>query len=507
MQVFQHPNLNLFLGPPGTGKTTSLLGVMEQELRGSTRPEKIGFVSFTRKATNEAVDRATQRFGFELDRLPWFRTIHSMSFRSLGLRRSEVLQRQHYAEIGKLLGVEISGYVDSEDGMIMPGTTIGDRMLFCDGLARNRCVPLHWQWEKLAYDDISWPAQDQFSRTLEQYKRSMGLVDYTDMLEKFHQEAVVPKLEALIIDEAQDLSLLQWKCLREVAKHVQRVYVAGDDDQAIYRWAGADVEQFISLGGNHTVLKQSHRLPRFVYQIALRALKKIKHRHEKHFLPRSEDGFVEWVSHIDEIDMSSGTWLVLARNNYLLEEAEAHCRAMGYSYETRRWSPGSSDTIHAIRLWEHLRRGNRVLGVEVRIIYDHMLPGTSIKRGFKSLRGMNMEGEYALSDLKSSFGLLTDKIWHEALDRIPRVDRLYYVNVLKRGESLTKKPRIKLSTIHGAKGGEADNVVLLTDMSYRTYQETLNEPDDENRVLYVGLTRARGSLYLIEPRTTLHYDV
>jgi DNA helicase-2/ATP-dependent DNA helicase PcrA len=59
---------------------------------------------------------------------------------------------------------------------------------------------------------------------------------------------------------------------------------------------------------------------------------------------------------------------------------------------------------------------------------------------------------------------------------------------------------IKLSTIHGAKGGEADHVMLLTDLSPKFAKEYAYNADDVNRLLYVGLTRAKESLHIIKPR-------
>ena len=48
-----------------------------------------------------------------------------------------------------------------------------------------------------------------------------------------------------MVDEAQDLTPLQWDMVVKIAKNVDRVYIAGDDDQAIYEWNGADV-RFVS---------------------------------------------------------------------------------------------------------------------------------------------------------------------------------------------------------------------------------------------------------------------
>jgi DNA helicase-2/ATP-dependent DNA helicase PcrA len=58
-------------------------------------------------------------------------------------------------------------------------------------------------------------------------------------------------------------------------------------------------------------------------------------------------------------------------------------------------------------------------------------------------------------------------------------------------------PKIRLSTIHAAKGAEADEVVLLTEMSNRTREIYEKEPDLERRVFYVGITRAKDTLTIV----------
>jgi DNA helicase-2/ATP-dependent DNA helicase PcrA len=70
----------------------------------------------------------------------------------------------------------------------------------------------------------------------------------------------------------------------------------------------------------------------------------------------------------------------------------------------------------------------------------------------------------------------------------------------RRGEKLNEAPRITLSTIHGAKGGEAENVVLLTDLSFNTMRSYERNPDDENRLFYVGATRTKEHLHVIRPQ-------
>ena len=67
----------IVLGPPGTGKTHTLLEQVETYLK-NTDPDKIGYFAFTKKASNEAKERAMKKFNYSEDDLPYFRTLHSL---------------------------------------------------------------------------------------------------------------------------------------------------------------------------------------------------------------------------------------------------------------------------------------------------------------------------------------------------------------------------------------------------------------------------------------------
>ena len=102
---------------------------------------------------------------------------------------------------------------------------------------------------------------------------------------------------------------------------------------------------------------------------------------------------------------------------------------------------------------------------------------------------------------------LPNEYWYDVFTAISVDERSYIRAMLRRGEKITKEPRIRLSTIHAAKGGEAENVILLTDISSRVYKSFQDNPDDESRVFYVGLTRAKENLYLIEPQTQKYFPL
>jgi superfamily I DNA/RNA helicase len=103
-----------------------------------------------------------------------------------------------------------------------------------------------------------------------------------------------------------------------------------------------------------------------------------------------------------------------------------------------------------------------------------------------------------LEALKAQHGLQTDTIWHDAMDRMPMQEKEFILQTLRKGEKVTE-PRIRISTIHSIKGGEEDNVLLLSDVTQRSYEaiNSARHADDEHRVFYVGATRARQRLLLL----------
>ena len=115
------------------------------------------------------------------------------------------------------------------------------------------------------------------------------------------------------------------------------------------------------------------------------------------------------------------------------------------------------------------------------------------------MKGLAKGGFYRLSQLKD-YGLKTNAVWYEAFDDLNFRRKNYIRSMRRNGENLKEKPRIHLSTIHSIKGGEKQNVVLLTDLTNNTVKSYHRNPDDETRLFYVGATRTKENLHIVRPK-------
>jgi len=188
---------------------------------------------------------------------------------------------------------------------------------------------------------------------------------------------------------------------------------------------------------------------------------------------------------------------VLARTKFMLSDLEDHLYSQGLYYENKFKTNREQDLYKAITDWENLRKGVDINSEQITRIASYMSSNHFEKN---SLKLLDKDATYKMSNLQERRWLKTDKIWYEAFDDAPQRKIRYIRRMRENGEKLNSKPRITLSTIHGVKGGEQDNVVLLTDLSRNTQRNYEQNPDDENRLFYVGATRTKNHLHIIRPK-------
>ena len=318
----------IVLGPPGTGKTHTLLEKVEKYLK-NTNPDKIGYFAFTKKAANEAKARAMDKFNYTEDDLPYFRTLHSLAFRKLGYNKDQVMQKRHYEDLGKKLNIflDYNEFDEEETGIF---TTKSDYLRLIH-LSKLRNITLEQQLKLGEHStEVEYKTLVHLDNELERYKKENVLKDYNDMILEFTKSDKCPKFDVVFIDEAQDLSLMQWDMARNIWNKTQDSFIAGDDDQAIFRWAGADVDSFITQSGKLLHLTQSRRIPRAIHDFALNIIKRVSKRRYKEWAPRDHEGSLKFHDDVKDINMSSGEWLILTRTRHMLEDIEDEMKERGW---------------------------------------------------------------------------------------------------------------------------------------------------------------------------------
>lgn len=507
-------NRTIYLGPPGTGKTTTLLRKLEALLSSGVPVERIAFLTFTRRARQEALERVEKQIGKTAKELPYFRTIHSMAYRALALQPGDVMGTPELAEFGQHMGLQF-GKTSMEDQVAdgINSQNKGDYLLAVDGLARLRGQHPKVVWGQTAAAETrcDWPTVEHFVNSYAVYREEKGLLDFTGVLETFAKSDIDLPIDIAFIDEAQDLSALQWWVALKACRLAKEQYVAGDDDQAIFQWAGADVEYFQQLEGDRQVLHLSHRLPRAVHHCAQGILSRIKTRIPKQFAPRDAPGKVVRHAQVQALVVEKGDdWLWLVRNRYLMASLRDQLELAGVVYATHHGQTSIVESDRtAIYTWERLRKGGAVPVTEARDLYAKLRTRTQVKHGYKALTKLADDDHVTLAQLQQDQGLLVPvtMAWFDMLDSIPMVRRIYYRKLLRTHNTLKLPVQVRLETIHGAKGAEANKVALLQEMSGRVAQEFRASADNEHRVWYVGATRAREELHWVTSRGINSYRV
>ena len=496
-------------GPPGTGKTTRLLNIVEEEINNGTAVGKIGYFSFTQKAAREAITRAIIKFKLDKKDFTYFRTLHSLAYHHLNLKPGDVMGDLNYKELSDWLQIKIDNpnktvnelgisspkdiYLSLIDQAKIQGVSLQNQFMRSN-------LHLDGGFEKLSYVD----------RGIAQYKKKHTLFDFTDMILEFIKMDNAPTLDVVIVDEAQDLSFIQWQMVEQLIRKADRAYIAGDDDLAIFNWAGADIGRLKKIKSKREILNKSYRIPKKVHKIAQKIITSVADRVEKEWQPREEEGKVAYHrSRLNyTMDLTQGTWLILGRTNYLLDQIAEDLKTRGLFFERYNRSSVSEKMLNAIIGWKRIQEGGCIPFRMVKDMYYYMSGNNHIEHGYKELRGADEEKDYDHDTLILDHGLNVhkDRPWDYALDTIPDSQKIYINAALQRQKDFNVSKNIKLSTIHAAKGGEADHVMLLTDLPKKVDDNYFLQQDDERRVFYVGVTRAKKSLHVIESESTREFQ-
>ena len=480
--LFKETKVQKIFGTAGAGKTTFLINKVDELFKSGVRPEEICFVSFTKKAVEEMVERMVKKFPqYKEDQFSYFKTLHALCYSFAD--NKNILQQKDLIKIAKDMGLEVSNYQSSEEG---GGTKQGDKVITIESLSRLRMVSLEQQWKDCNLDDCPLRIVNKWSANLQKYKQENGKVDFTDLLYKYNAGAL-RDVKHFIIDEAQDFSPLQWSVVDKMSKNCEKVYLAGDDDQAIYNWAGADVDYILNVKAEEeTILDKTYRLPKQIYNVSRRILKNVKNRKPKEHEPDRDDGRIIREDSFDSVKFDAQQdYLILVRNRFQISAVVKRLEELGLPYTAYNKSSTDCKEIKAIVAWERFRKTGELPYKDFEVIQGY---STFLKKCKKDSIPDNVKRE-----------------WFKVMNLMPVSRSSYFRNLLSNGYKFRHEPKIKVSTIHQAKGGESDNVILLTDMSGTTHKNINTE--DEHRVWYVAVSRAKKNLTIIREQSNKYYKI
>jgi len=501
----------LILGPPGCGKTYTLIQRIRGALSDGVRPEEIAFVSFTRKAIQEAVERTLDEFGLNIKQLSYFRTLHSIAFRALGLNRTNMMDKDDWTALGRNLGISFAGVdkTDPDNGVLITDVGgSGSKYVQIIDRARYREVSLEQEYNEAEDYDLYFEKLTQIEHASHVYKSLQSKYDFVDLIQKA-LTVDFPRFKLLIVDEAQDLTPLQLNMVQHMSNYADEVIYAGDDDQAIHRWTGVDVKKFITLTDNIEVLSQSYRLPKRIHALSQQVAKRIHNRIHKEFHPREEEGKVEYHLTLDTVPLHEGSWTIMSRTNSFVREFADWLRDAGYLYSVKGRPSIDPELGHAMIMWRLLQNGGKLTMGQALRLYDAVPKQGDyavVKRGAKKLlQTADPEMMFGYGDL-CDYGMVAP-LNRDAMDvaRLGDDDKLYVQSLERRGESITEPPRIKVSTFHAMKGGEDDNCLVFL-ASTKACVESKYQ-DDEHRAFYVGITRARKELHILDTDKRYRYEI
>ncbi|AUG85478.1 helicase [Acinetobacter phage SH-Ab 15497] len=468
-------------GPPGTGKSTEIIKRFKEYLDQGYHKDRIGLVSFTKASAQELAERIGVKAGKNIS------TIHSMCYRICEVIREQVIGWQHLREFSKVVKMEFSGANpdDSEE------LTEGDVYLSLHGLAvatREAYREVYMRSDRVgSMAQFLW-----FCESYDDWKRESGYVDFGDMLVDALQKPA-PDFDVLFVDEAQDLSRLQWMVINHWCQDIPIVHVAGDDDQAIYVWGGADPTGMSTWETLHKaerqVLGQSWRIPKSVHGLAQSVIHMVSERVEKPYVSRPEEGKLEYINNEWALQAEHGEdVLVLYRSHCLREGIEDVLIARNIPYTVDNGKAGILNGKLAKAIAQYFKLVENIDKTGMPMMTDRDL----------RMLAKNMKYTYKLAVEKEDWTRLGGE-WYDVLQGDEH--EYNYLKAVYSTHGMRVRPTIHLSSIHGSKGREADHVILLNGVTERTSGNMAMSQanyDAEMRTFYVGVTRARHKLTIVE---------
>lgn len=520
-------------GPPGTGKTSYLIRQVKFRLTGKLYDEnnklidtcipisadKIGYFSFTKEALRVAKKKMVEECDVDYSDLEYFRTMHSLGYEAQAFTADTLItqkdltacfERAGYAHI-EMTAAELSGKVEIRDPTLNLINYAKSRMMTLSEAFNKRPINEDYSDIKRKNDSIK--------------KYCKGKKSWAEMIPISHKDIKkdeFKKIKYLFIDEAQDLSTRQFKFIQIIANlcDLEQLWIAGDDDQAIYSFNGADVKQFIDFECDYKeTLDQSFRVPKKGHKYLEEICQKIQYREKKKYNYRDGDEgrlnrefYSEDITqYLTQISQSDRSFLFAARNNYLLDSIKDELKNNNIEYRSKDYLPLIHELKEAVIQLKLIQANDKIPIGNYLNILKRIPAKTKLDKDPQGIKNYGHQKEIenriknepdariGLEEMKANMRFM--KPWDQMFNLLEPVD----ISILKQNEknnTLDKKPNITVDTFHSVKGSEYDNVfaykqVTKIQENCMSFNVDPHASDDEWRAYYVGCSRHKKSLNII----------
>lgn len=501
-------------GPPGTGKTTRLIQILKKELDSGVPAHEIAYLSHTRAAADVIKERFAEgdSRGF-----PWFRTIHSASARLIGIKRNNIMDHYSYKQFSAETGMPITtqGEMDMHEDyseLTEDYSVVLAALHYAEATCRELDDVISERG--LSHPCLTRERRESFIENWRSFKAKHGKLDFTDMLLSYLAQDEAPPLpcSVVFIDEAQDLSELQWRVAEKMFANADRIYMAGDDDQAIYGFIGGSEDGFYRYPAQEEiVLETSYRVPEAIGRSATKIIRKISQRKDKTVAWKKHDGQIERASY----DITGAPWaewraqgksvMVLSRHRKNAKKASQALTNFGIPHAGEGLSVlerPEAKIAHSV--WA-LKNGQKI---RPRYVAD-MYRAAGMKEPEMKMRSLSARSRSAMVGIDDLVGIdLWMKDWPKQFAKNPWTLKHYeqlrkIVNENGIGV-LENKSSVLVCTMHAAKGREADIVIIDPDCTSIVKKNILRPA--EIRLAYVTLTRAKEKAIVLAAKTDTFID-
>jgi DNA helicase-2/ATP-dependent DNA helicase PcrA len=418
----------LILAGAGSGKTrviTYRIAYLIEACR--VPPQSILAVTFTNKAADQMKERVARLLARDLPAWPHISTFHSFCVRVL----RQAIDRLGYSR-------DFSIYDEDDQQRVVKACIqelgLSEQMVSPRGVlaqisfAKNRGITP----EEL-YRDAADPTREKLASVFERYERKLRLanaLDFDDLLlktvELFYQAPQVTaaynqRFRYLLVDEYQDTNRIQYQLIRQLTLAQQNLCAVGDEDQSIYRWRGADIENILSFERDYPAtriirLEQNYRSTQVILDAATAVVSRNVARKGKTLWTDRKGG--EHLGLFEAEDAEEEALLVASETQGALTTGDG---SIGVLYRTNAQSRV---------LEEALRRGGidyRVVGgfsfyarAEVKDVLAYARLANNLRDSASFLRIVNVPprgiGETTLDALEAAARRGNFSLW-EALER------------------------------------------------------------------------------------------